>query len=56
VDFIGAADAFVGGFVAAHCRRLSVTQSVLWAHAAGNLSLSERGAQSSLASAKQARC
>ena len=49
-DFISAADAFVGGFVAAHCLRLSATQSLLWASAAGNLSLSEAGAQSSMAS------
>ena len=31
VDIIGAADAMVGGFVGAHCRRLSVGQSLLWA-------------------------
>ena len=38
-----------------YCLRLSATQSLLWASAAGNLSLSEAGAQSSMAS-KGAPC
>ena len=50
VDAIGAAGAFTGGFIAAHCRRLSVGQSLLWAHAAGCLSLSAQGAQTSMPS------
>ena len=45
VDVIGAADAFIGGFLAARCRRLSMCQAMLWAHGAGTLSTMERGAQ-----------
>ena len=35
VDVVGAADAFVGAFVAARCRRLSSEQAMLWAQGAG---------------------
>ena len=45
VDTIGAADAFIGGFLAASMLGLSSARSLLWAHTAGNLSLSKRGAQ-----------
>ena len=39
------ADAFVGGFTAARCRRLSLPQALLWGYAAGSLSVLRRGAQ-----------
>ncbi len=48
IDVIGAADAFVGGFLAARCRRLSMCQALLWAYAAGTLSTLQRGAQESM--------
>lgn len=48
VDVIGAADASVGGFVAALCRGLSATQAMLWAHASGSLSTLRPGAQEAM--------
>ena len=48
IDYIGAADAFVGAFIAARCRRLTATQALLWANAAGTLSTQRRGAQESM--------
>ena len=50
VDIVGAADAFVGGFIAARCRRLSGAQALLWGHGAGTVSTLSRGAQESMPS------
>ena len=49
-DVIGAADAFVGGFVGAAMKGLPAFDCVLWAHAAGTLSTQMQGAQESLPS------
>jgi sugar/nucleoside kinase (ribokinase family)/serine/threonine protein kinase len=47
-DNIGAADAFVGGFIAAAVRGHSNIRCLLWAHAAAVISCSKEGAQKSL--------
>ena len=47
VDVVGAADAFVGGFVAAYCRQLPLPVCMLWGHAGGSLSVAGAGAQTS---------
>jgi hypothetical protein len=49
VDVIGAADAFLGAYVAATSRGLAVPQALLWAHAGGCLTTMKRGAQDSMA-------
>ena len=49
VDVIGAADAFLGSYVAATSRGLAVPQALLWAHAGGCLTTMKRGAQDSMA-------
>eukprot|EP00327_Prymnesium_parvum_P033079 CAMPEP_0195599388 /NCGR_PEP_ID=MMETSP0815-20121206/4007_1 /TAXON_ID=97485 /ORGANISM="Prymnesium parvum, Strain Texoma1" /LENGTH=1645 /DNA_ID=CAMNT_0040738823 /DNA_START=358 /DNA_END=5295 /DNA_ORIENTATION=+ len=48
VDAIGAADAFVGGFLAAHVRGLPIDQKVLWAGAAADLSTMRPGGVNSM--------
>ena len=49
VDVIGAADAFLGSYVAATSRGLAVPQALLWAHAGGCLTTMKRGAQDAIA-------
>ena len=49
VDVIGAADAFLGSYVAATSRGLAVPQALLWAHAGGCLTTIKRGAQDAIA-------
>ena len=44
-DPIGAFDSFVGGFVAALCQRMGLPVCLLWAHAAGCLTIADRGGQ-----------
>ena len=48
-DIVGAADAFIGGFIGAGLneRGHSAGRSLLWAHAAGTLSTHKKGAQES---------
>ncbi len=53
VDVIGAADALVGGFVAARCRRLPPAQALLWATAAGTLSTMGRGSVNAMPTVSQ---
>lgn len=48
IDNIGAADAFVGGFIAAAVKGKSNTRCLLWAHACGAISCFKEGAQGSL--------
>lgn len=44
-NVIGASDAFVGGYVAARCRRCSATVALLWGFAAALLTTQESSAQ-----------
>ena len=44
VDIIGAADAFIGAFVAAQLRGRSAAESLVWAHGAGTRSTQASGA------------
>ena len=48
MDIVGAADAFVGGFVAAICHGLSSAQALLWAEGASRLTRMVPGAQKGL--------
>ena len=48
VDVIGAADAFVGGFIAAQLRGASSTESLMWAHGASTRSTQASGAQEAM--------
>lgn len=50
VDAIGAADAFLGGFLAAHARGLSTDQKLLWAGAAADISTMRPGGVNSMPS------
>ena len=52
-DNIGAADAFVGGFIAAAVLGHSNIRCLLWAHAAAVISCSKEGAQKSLPDAAE---
>ena len=45
VDLTAAADAFVGGFIAAKARKLNSAQALLWADAAGTICTQRAGAQ-----------
>ncbi len=48
IDTVAAGDAFNGGLAAALAEGLSLRQAVIWGTAAGGLSVSKRGAQTSL--------
>lgn len=48
VEAIGAGDAFVGGYVAAKCRRLCAAQALVWGHFTAMYSTQHVGAQDSM--------
>ena len=48
VDVVGAADAFVGGFVGAMCHGLSSPQALVWAEGASRLARTVHGAQAGM--------